>query len=378
MNKTMKKALALLLVCALSVLTLAGCSGGTSSSAAPASSTASTAQSVSQAEGGEAAQDFGGAELVVATWGWTAANVKELAKNFEDTYNCTVIIDETAGNADRLNKIMAQKENPEIDVALLSQNFAVKGNSEGLFEKIDTSVVTNLDNLYDFAKDADGYGPCYSLVRYGIIYDADVVEAPTSYQDLFNGNYDGLISIPDMSSTAGPYLLVALAEALGGSQENVDPAFELLAENKDKIAQFYSASSDVQTAFTTGEIAVSVFMDMNMPTLTDAGLNVKWVDPAEGTFSAAATVNVVKGCKNPELAQLFVNYMLSDEVQNQVADVLSEAPTSKNATMSEEKQQYLAYGEDAMSLVKTFDDNYIDTVKAEWIERFQKEVAVAG
>ena len=376
MNNMVKKALALLLAGAMMVLPVAGCSGSEESSAAPASSEGEAA--VSQEEGGQAAQDFGGAELVVATWGWTAANVAELSKDFEETYNCKINIDETAGNADRLNQILAQKENPELDVALLSQNFAVKGNNEGLFEKIDTNVVTNLDNLYDFAKDADGYGPCYSLVRYGIIYDADVVEAPTSYQDLFNGNYDGLISLPDMSSTAGPYLLIALAEALGGSQENVDPAFELLAANKDKIAQFYSASSDVQTAFTTGEIAVSVFMDMNMPTLTEAGLNVKWVDPAEGTFSAAATINVVKNCKNPELAQLYVNYILSDEVQNQVADVLSEAPTSKNATMSEDKQQYLAHGEDAMSKVKTFDDNYIDGKKAEWIERFQKEVAVAA
>lgn len=66
-----------------------------------------------------------------------------------------------------------------------------------------------------------------------------------------------------------------------------------------------------------------------MPTLTAAGLNVKWVDAKEGSFSAAATVNVVKDCKNPELAQLFVNYLLSDEIQSQVADVLSEAPTQQ-------------------------------------------------
>lgn len=113
-----------------------------------------------------------------------------------------------------------------------------------------------------------------------------------------------------------------------------------------------------------------------MPTLTAAGLNVKWVDAKEGSFSAAATVNVVKDCKNPELAQLFVNYLLSDEIQSQVADVLSEAPTSKNATMSDEARQYLAYGEDAISALKAFDWNYLNDHKAEWIERFQKEVAI--
>lgn len=263
---------------------------------------------------GDTITDFKGAKLVVATWGFTAANVKELSKGFEEKYDVEIIIDETSGNSDRLNKIMAQKNNPEIDVALMTDIFAALGNEQGLFEKIDPNIVTNINDLYDFAKNQDGFGPSYSVVRYGIIYDADTVEEPPkSYKDLFNGKYDGQLSLPDMASTAGPYLLIALAEKSGGSEVNVDPGFELLKANKDNVKQWYLASSDVQTAFSTGEIGVSVFMDMNMATLKETGLNVKWVDPEEGDFSAAATVNVIKNAKNPELAQLFVNYLLSDE-----------------------------------------------------------------
>lgn len=377
-KKTLTGALAALLATAL----LAGCGGGSGSSQAssqPMESPAASSEAAAStpASGDGEAKDFQGAELVVATWGWTAANIAELSKDFEAMYNCKVVIDETSGNADRLNKIMAQKGNPEMDIALMSESFAVVGNNDGLFEKIDASVVTNLENLYGFAKNKDGFGPCYSVVRYGIIYDTDVVtDAPASYMDLFNGKYNGLLSLPDMASTAGPYLLVTLAEAQGGSQEDVDAAFKLLADNKDNVAQFYTTSSDVQTAFTTGEIAVTVFMDMNVPTLKDAGLNVEWVEPAEGCFSAAATINVIKDCPNPELAQLYVNYMLSDEVQSRVADQISEAPTSKNATMPEDKQAYLAFGEEAVSSLRVFDWNYIDTQKAAWIERFQKEVTV--
>lgn len=328
-------------------------------------------------QNGDATNGFDGAQLVVATWGFTAANVKELSQAFEEEYNCQVIIDETSGNSDRLNKIMAQRNNPEIDVALMTDIFAALGNEEGLFEKIDPEIVTNLDNLYDFAKNPDGFGPSYSVVRYGIIYDADTVEEPpTSYMDLFSGKYDGQLSLPDMASTAGPYLLISLAEEAGGSATNVDPGFEILIENRDNVKDWYLASSDVQTAFSTGEIGVTVFMDMNMPSLIESGLNVKWVDPEEGNFSAAANVNIVKNAKNPELAQLFVNYLLSDEVQSQVADKLNEAPTSKNATMSEEKQEYLAFGQEEMNSMKVFDWKNINDNKAAWLERFQKEVAV--
>jgi putative spermidine/putrescine transport system substrate-binding protein len=367
MKKSMKRAAALVLALGMAV-SMTACSNNDSKS----NETTKAPEGGSQGEA-----SYEGAELVVATWGWTAANVKALAADFEAKYGCTVVIDETSGNGDRMNKIMAQKDNPEIDVALLTKSFADIGNSEGLFEKIDTSVVTSLDNLYDFAKNADGYGPCYSLVRYGIMYDADVVkEAPKSYVDLFDDKYAGMVTLPDMTSTAGPYMLMAMAESLGGGEKGLEAAFELMAEKKDNIASWYTASSDVQQGFTTGEVALTVFMDMNMPTLTDSGINVKWIDAEEGSFAAAATVNVVKNCQNPELAQLFVEYMISDEVQSKVAESLSEAPTNMNATMPEEMKAYLAFGADSMDALKSFDEAYISEHKQEWVDRFQREVAV--
>lgn len=373
MKKSMKRVLAFVLAFGM-LVSLAACGGKDDAGTTAAESMAGTQ---AENEGQAAEGGYEGVELVVATWGWTAANVKELAADFEKQYGCTILIDETSGNADRLNKIMAQKDNPEIDVALMTKSFADIGNAEGLFEKIDTSVVKSLDNLYDFAKDADGYGPCYSLVRYGIMYDTDAVtEAPKSYADLFDDKYAGMVSLPDMTSTAGPYMLVAMAEALGGGEEGIEAAFQLMIDKKDNIASWYTASSDVQQGFTTGEVSLTVFMDMNMPTLTEAGLDMAWLDAEEGSFAAAASINVVKDCKNPELAQLFVEYMLSDEIQSKVAESLNEAPTSMNATMPEDMKAYLAYGADAMDALKTFDEDYISEHKQEWVDRFQREVAV--
>ena len=316
---------------------------------------------------------FEGVELVVATWGWSAGNIRALSKTFEETYGCKILIDETAGNGDRINKIRAQQNNPEIDVALISQGPVTSANADGLFEKIDTSVVTNLNNLYNFARNKDGYGPCYSMVRYGILYDAAQIaekDAPKSYADLFNGKYNGKISLPDITTTAGAPLLMALA----GDEKNLDKGFKILTANKKNIKQFYFTSADVETAFATKEIAVTVFMDMNVKSMRDKGLSIKWVEPDEGTIAAAATINVVKNCKNPKLAQLYVNYFLSDDVQNRIAEMTTEAPTNKNATMPENMKEYLAFGEEAISKARDFDWIYIDQNRAAWIDRFQREV----
>ena len=213
------------------------------------------------------------------------------------------------------------------------------------------------------------------------MYDAAALaakglEAPTSYQDLFDDKYAGMVILPDMTSTAGPYMLVAMAEAMGGSQEDVSAAMTLMQEKKDNIVGYYSASSDVVNAFTTGEASITVFMDINMPGLIDAGLDMKWVDAKEGSFAAPATINVVKGCQNPELAQLFVEYMCSEATQNIIAEAMNEAPVHKNATMSEELQVYLAYGEEAMLALKEFDEAFITEAKGEWIDTFQRTVNI--
>ena len=381
-----KRILALMLSMTM-VMGLAACgstqeesSADASTGAAEASEAAATESSEASAEA-ETTQDFGGAELVVATWGWAETSLKTLSEDFEKQYNCTIVVDPTSGNGDRINKLMAEKDDPTADVAMLSRSFSQTGNNEGLFEKIDTNVVTSLGDLYDIAVDADGYGPCYSLDRYGIMYNADALEqaglpVPTSYEDLFDDQYAHMVALPDMTSTAGPYLLVALAEDLGGSQEDVTPAMELMQEKKDNIDLWYTTTSDVVNAFTTGEANIAVFMDIYMPSLTESGLNMVWTDASEGSFSAPATVNVVKNCKNPELAQLYVEYLISESTQNKIAEVMNEAPVNKNATMDDSLKSYLAFGEESMNALKEFDESYIAENKEAWIDTFQRTVNV--
>jgi putative spermidine/putrescine transport system substrate-binding protein len=366
------------LAAAMVLSAFAGCSNSGNNAGSSSSAAASAAPAASSAAGTSGDASYKGAQLVVATWGFSAANLKKISKDFESQYGCTVVTDETSGNSERLNKLTAQKNNPKIDVALLTDSFADQGNRKGLFDKIDTSVVTNLSNLYTFAGNKDGYGPAYSVVRYGIMYNADKVKtAPTSYQDLFSDAYKGKVALPDMTSTAGPYLLMTLAKDLSGDEKNADAAFKFLESKKGNVNLWYTTSADVTKAFSTGDIDAALFMDMNMPALTKSGLNIKWVDPKEGDFSAAATVNVVKNGKNEKLAQLFVNYLLSDKVQSQIAGTMNEAPTSKNATMPDAQKKYLVFGQSQADALKTFDWSYVNSNKADWVETFQKNVAVS-
>ena len=313
-------------------------------------------------------------QLVISTWGGASeTGIREIAKAFAEENNVELIFD-TGNNSDRLNKIRATKGNPQIDIALLSDTFADIGNEEGLFDTIDVEKVPNLEKLYDFALEKDGYGPAYSVTRWGIVYDADEVEkAPTSWNDLWDPAYKGKVAIPDMTSTAGPMFLITAAELNGGDAYNTDPGFEKIKEMQEP--KIYVGHSDVLNMFERKEIAMTVFMDIFVPGLQEAGLPIEWADAEEGSFAVFNTINITKGTKNKELAEKFVNFMLSEEAQKKMSETLFEAPVNKETVVDEEIAKDMAYGPEKVDSLIIFDREHLNNMKNEWIEKWNKEIA---
>lgn len=368
----MKKFLSVMLVAAMTVSALTAC--GSSADTEENNENAETTE-------GETPTDFTGVELTVCTWGGsTGAATKELAAAFEEEYGCTVVLDEVNQNSDRIAKLQSQIDsgNVEADVVYLSGAYAKQGEGLGLFEPIDTNVVTNLDDLYDFAKNDTGYGPMVCVGRFGIMYNEDVLnekglEPPTSYMDLFDDKYAGLVALPAMTATAGPYVFSKIAEDLGGSLDDYQAALDFYAEKKDNIGMWYT--SDLVPALTNKEVAITVYMDLMLPVLNASGLNMKWVDAEEGNFVDDVFINVVKDAPNKELAQLFVQFTLEKETQENFIELNSEAPTNKTAEMSAEKDEFLCYGQEEFDNCTFFDYDYLNEIKPALIEEWQKIVA---
>ena len=158
---TLKRMIAMLLALAM-VFAMAACG----SSEKPAATQAPAAEAPAEGEA-DGALDFGGAELVVATWGWAEAGLKTLAADFESQYNCTIVVDPTSGNGDRLKKLMAEKADPTADVALLNKSFAETGIQNDLFEQLsDKEIYAKLYEKIDECLDERERR--IILLRYGI------------------------------------------------------------------------------------------------------------------------------------------------------------------------------------------------------------------
>ena len=116
-----------------------------------------------------------------------------------------------------------------------------------------------------------------------------------------------------------------------------------------------------------GEISVAVLLDYSYTTAKNANPDYIWVDPAEGSFSGYNMLNIVKGCENKELAEAFIDYYLSYDVQ--LAEALDgvDAPVRPDVELTAEQAANFTYGEDMIANLKLPDWNVIAANQANWI-----------
>lgn len=316
-------------------------------------------------------------KLVVSTWGY---NEDKLRKNvfepFEKANNCKIVL-EVGNNSERINKIKSMPG--AVDVIFLADSYSLEGVEKGLFEKINKDKIPNMKNIYDVAKSAtgDGYGPAYTINRTGIVYNTKTVTTPiTSWNDLWRADLKKKISVAEINSTAGPALMEVAANKAGVKlSSNVDSAFKEISALKPNIVKTYSKSSDFVNMFSQGEISVGVAQDFVFAKIKEAVPTAQWAELKEGNYANLNTINVVKGSKNKELAEKFIDWCLSEQVQKANALDKIDSPVNTKVTLTPEEAKGLTYGKDIINNLKVIDWKQYNSAKAGIIDKWNVELS---
>lgn len=377
----MKKTLSVMLA-AVMTASLTACGGGSSAPEKTAAATETrekgATEIVNPADGAANLGNFEGQELKVSTFSF---NAELLQKNVYDPFmeatGCKLIV-EGGKNAERMTKI---KETPDnYDIVIIGDAFIADLIDEGLVEEIDSSRLSNMDALYDIAKAPFGeeYGPAYTFNRLGIVYDKATCPIEiTSWADLWNPELEGLVSIPDITTTSGPLFYYSVAQMEGLIPGKDDEAiFAKLAELKPNVMKTYTSANDTITMLNQGEISAAVLLDFSYTAAKSASEDYVWVDPSEGSYSGFNTINIVKGCQNKELAEAFVDFYISKEVQ--LAEALDgvDAPVRTDVELTEEQSANFTYGKEMIEGLKIPDWAVINAKKAAWTENWNELFSV--
>ena len=348
----MKKTIAMVLCAAMA---LTACGGG-----------ASTGDTKAASDGKQ--------KLVLSTYGLSEdISAEEVYAPFEQEFNCEIVT-ETGGTNDRYTKLAADSES-SIDVIELSQAMTAKGIEEGLFEDIDLSKIENAADMITAVKTmADaGQGVAYTINSIGIMYNPDAVDFEIKgFDDLWDSRLEGMVSIPEITTTFGPAMVYMASDHAGVDikSDNAEAAFKALEELKPNLVKTYAKSADLINMFTSGEVAVAVVGDFGVPTIQAANPDLVYVTP-DITYANFNTISITKNCKNKDLAYEYLNYRLSPELQTKTGKALNEAPTNKKVEFTVEESKNMTYGDKAAN-AKVLDYSFVNPQLNSWIDQWNR------
>ncbi len=312
--------------------------------------------------------------LTISWWGFNGDKLDEyIIKPFKEKCGCEIVF-ETGNNADRLNKIKI-RGGEGVDVAYFTDAYSQIGIAEGLFQPVDKAKLPNLAGIYDMAKAPQGdFGPAYTIGRVGVIYDSAKVKTPiTSWNDLWKEDFKSQLSLPGITTTAGP-----MAVMIAGAHAGVDPfadsdaAFKAVEELKPNVVKNYNTGSELVNLFSTGEITTAVAQDFTLAQIQAAVPTAVWADLSDGAIATLNTVNIPKGAANVDLAHEFIDFILSPEVQQKTAENGVDAPVVTSVKLTPEQAKLWTYGADMIASLKPVDYEKLNAAKTDWVDRWNE------
>ncbi len=242
------------------------------------------------------------------------------------------------------SKVVASRNNPDMDVYWSNELTHAAGKQQGLYEKLDPKVLTNLPDIYDSARDPDNIGVGSHVQATGFQYNSKAlreagIPAPTSWNDLWDPRLKGKVALYSFNVAYSQDLLVILTKLAGGTEKDVRPGLERLKALKSSgnLAMFASSPAELDNMLVQGQAWITVNGSARAYILKDRGAPIDFAYPKEGAGFFTNYFDVVKNAPHPKAAQVLVNFLIGPEIQEVIAKDVVAAPVNKKVVDSRDR-----------------------------------------
>ena len=222
-----------------------------------------------------------------------------------------------------------EKDNPQADVWFGGSNdYYIKAKNAGLLgtyqpENEKNLIVSAGETKSKFIDpDYQWYG-IYTGVL-GIMVNKEEVESrgltiPTSWKDLLDPCWEGLIAIPNPETSATATNFLATMHYVYGYPDNLDEEGlnQYLKDFDKNVSQYTKSGSGPSKMVGPGECVIGMsFLHDGVAQIANGYDNIQLIVPSEGSGFECGACAIVKNDKNPNASKLFIEYCLTGECVN--------------------------------------------------------------
>ncbi|MFU0833986.1 MAG: Putrescine-binding periplasmic protein [Oscillospiraceae bacterium] len=317
----MKRVIFGLLTAVIFLVTFAGCGGKISTTGtAQEQDSAQTSDESSSLDTQSASNQSKELNLYI----WTEYMPQSVLDEFEKETGIHVNVSTYSTNEDMLAKVKAS--NPGIYDIVVPTDYMVKMMiDQGLLQKLDKSKITNISNVdSSYLDQYFDKGNQYSLPYLGgvcaLCVNKNMVKEPiTSFRQIMDPKYqNSIVALNDFRAVIG-----MTAKSLGYSLNTTDPeelknVEKQLAKLKPNIKNLDSDSP--KSSMLSGETSIGYMWSAEIALCMQESSDFEVVFPEEGCYVFLDNMCILKGAKNYDNANTFINFVLKGEIGKMILD----------------------------------------------------------
>ncbi|MCP1574959.1 putative spermidine/putrescine transport system substrate-binding protein [Herbaspirillum rubrisubalbicans] len=302
---------------------------------------------------------------------------EKIIPSFEAATGSKVVY--VSGNStDLLAKLQAQKGHQEMSLAMIDDGPMYQAVGQGLCANLEEGNGSR--EAYPNARMIGGKSIGIGFIATGLVYNKEIFakngwKAPTSWQDLSDPKYRQKLVIPPITNGYGLLTLVMMARLNGGNEEKIAPGFDVMIKKvAPNVLAWEPSPGKLAEMLQTGEAALAVWGNGRVQAVIDQGAPVEFVYPKEGAVALMSAACVVEGAPQSKLAQQFLQYILSADVQAILANAQGWGPVNKTTKLTPEIMKRVVFGPDKVSQMIAPNYSVINAQRAEWTNRWNRAV----
>lgn len=280
-------------------------------------------------------------------------------------------------NLDLIGRLQAARANPPFDVALFDDGPLIGAIKAGLVEKFPSTGSKNLAGIPSVLRHPDGYGPTTTATLIGIAYNPKKVKAPTGWSDLFKPENKGKVGIVGPTSTLGTSFLIELGRLRGGTETEIEPAFDALKALLPNVGAIAPSPGALAALLQQGQVDMAPNFFNNVAALKAKGADIAFAVPSQGLILQRTSVQIIKNSKSPEAAMQLADLLLDSEVQTKLeASPWVLMPSNPSVVLTGQNREIAGSVEEVLKMGRFLDWSRFVDLRAGWIERFNKDVRI--
>jgi spermidine/putrescine-binding protein len=270
------------------------------------------------------------AEVNVGNWTYTANDtlIAKFVEHVQNVYGVGITLNYEASQAPstyitNLYTALQSNNPPSYDVMAIEENYWAEamGQPEPVAQEfLPSGLIPNADRVIPMLKREPTAVGFQASATPGIVYDRERAGWMTDWTDLADERLRGRLTMPRPGDiTAGGFLL-GICAALGGdytNPEDMQAAIDFAVERvHPNVLQYTTDSAVLGELLSNGVVdAVGFWNSMARNEYFKGNTNTAFLIAESGQYLANGYMWIPKNAPHPVLAQIFVNWRLSDEAQ---------------------------------------------------------------